>query len=233
MKKIKIITTTLYLFTAVEILGAWNNTSQVQETAAFSEVSIMQCVEEENRLEAQELLAREEYAKMKMTEWEKNNEYRMLENRMEEEQHDLELAREKKRKERERKRKEREKKKQKEEQAILERIVEAEAGDQDLKGRILVANVIMNRVKSGHFPDSVKGVVFAHRQFSPISNGSYYRVSVSDKTKKAVKKALDGVDYSQGALYFMCRRASSPSNVAWFDRALKKVKEYGCHEFFK
>ena len=124
-------------------------------------------------------------------------------------------------------------KKRREERAILERIVEAEAGDQDLKGRILVANVIMNRVRSKHFPDSVREVVFAHRQFSPIANGSYYRVTVSEKTKKAVQKAVKGTDYSKGALYFMCRRASTPSNVAWFDRALTKVKEYGCHEFFK
>ena len=117
--------------------------------------------------------------------------------------------------------------------AILERIVEAEAGDQDLKGRILVANVIMNRVKSKHFPNSVKGVVFAHRQFSPISNGSYYRVKVSSLTKKAVKKALKGTDYSRGALYFMCRSAADPSNAAWFDRDLKRLFSYGCHEFFR
>lgn len=116
---------------------------------------------------------------------------------------------------------------------ILERIVEAEAGDQDLKGRLLVANVVLNRVKSKKFPNTVKGVVFAHRQFSPISNGSYYRVHVSQKTKKAVKRALAGEDYSRGALYFMCRSASSARNVAWFDRDLKRLFKYGCHEFFR
>lgn len=116
---------------------------------------------------------------------------------------------------------------------ILERIVEAEAGDQNLKGRILVANVILNRVKSKQFPNTVKGVVFAHRQFSPISNGSYYRVKVSALTKKAVKKALKGTDYSKGALYFMCRSAADPDNVSWFDRDLKRLFSYGCHEFFR
>lgn len=116
---------------------------------------------------------------------------------------------------------------------ILERIVEAEAGDQNLKGRILVANVILNRVKSKQFPNTVKGVVFAHRQFSPISNGSYYRVKVSPLTKKAVKKALKGTDYSKGALYFMCRSAADPDNVSWFDRDLKRLFSYGCHEFFR
>lgn len=116
---------------------------------------------------------------------------------------------------------------------ILERIVEAEAGDQDVKGRRLVANVILNRVRSKKFPNTVKGVVFAHRQFSPVSNGSYYRVSVSETTKKAVKQALNGVDDSNGALYFMWRSGSDSGNISWFDRELTKLFTYGCHEFFK
>ena len=233
MKKIKIITTVLYLVTAVEILSAWDNTSQVKETAAYSEVTLLQCVEDENRLAVQQLVAKEEYAKMKTLERERSNEYVALENKLDEEERDRLLMLEKKRKARKARERKKRKEKQRRERAILERIVEAEAGDQDLKGRIMVANVIMNRVKSNHFPDTVKGVVFAPRQFSPIQNGSYYRVSVSEKTKQAVKKALKGTDYSKGALYFMCRSASTPSNVAWFDRALTKVKEYGCHEFFK
>ena len=94
---------------------------------------------------------------------------------------------------------------------ILERIVEAEAGDQNVKGRQMVANVIINRIKSKHFPDTVKGVVFAHRQFSPISNGSYYRVSVSSLTKKAVEKALKEKDNTKGALYFMYRAGDRKS----------------------
>lgn len=226
MKKVRIITMILYMVLAVEILSAWNNPSNAKETAAYSQVIEYREVEDENRLAVQELIAREEYAEIKMNEMEKNNEYCARENEVEEEARDRRFKKEQERKERERR-------KRREEKAVLERIVEAEAGDQDLKGRILVANVIMNRVRSSHFPDSVKGVVFAHRQFSPIRNGSYYRVTVSDKTKKAVEKAMKGTDYSKGALYFMCRSASSASNVAWFDRALTKVLEYGCHEFFK
>lgn len=116
---------------------------------------------------------------------------------------------------------------------ILERIVEAEAGDQDVKGRVLVANVVLNRVRSKQFPDSIKGVVFSKGQFSPVSNGSYYRVKVSETTKKAVEKALKGTDYSKGALYFMCRSASDPDNVTWFDRDLTHLFNHGCHEFFR
>lgn len=116
---------------------------------------------------------------------------------------------------------------------ILLRIVEAEAGDQDIRGRRLVANVILNRVKSSEFPDTVRGVVFAGRQFSPVSNGSYYRVHISEKTKKAVDQALQGIDDSQGALYFMWRAGADSSNASWFDRALTRLFRHGCHEFYK
>lgn len=116
---------------------------------------------------------------------------------------------------------------------ILWRIVEAEAGDQDLRGRRLVANVILNRVKSKEFPNTVRKVVFSPHQFSPVSNGSYYRVKVSGKTKKAVDQALRGVNDSRGALYFMWRAGADSGNASWFDRALKKLFTYGCHEFFR
>lgn len=116
---------------------------------------------------------------------------------------------------------------------ILERIVEAEAGDQDVAGRQMVANVILNRLQSSNFPDTVAGVVFAHRQFSPVSNGSYYRVTVSGTTKKAVEKALKEKDNTKGALYFMYRAGSDAGNISWFDRDLTRLYEYGCHEFFR
>lgn len=123
------------------------------------------------------------------------------------------------------------------EQAVLERIVEAEAGGEDIKGRILVANVVLNRVKSEKFPSTVTKVVFAHRgnryQFSPLYDGRYYTVKVSDTTKRAVQRALHGEDPSRGALYFMARRYASASSVRWFDTALTKVVSHGCHEFFK
>lgn len=229
MKRIKIIVMILYVAFVVEILGAWNDAPRVHETVVYADTMNPQRVVEENMAALQEMAARQEYAQMKMVEREKCNEYYTIVNSEEEAEWERFQQKERLRKQRIRERK----KKEREERRILERIVEAEAGDQDLKGRILVANVILNRVKSGRFPDSVKGVVFAHNQFSPVQNGSYYQVTVSERTKKAVQKAMDGVDYSEGALYFMCRSASNPSNVSWFDRALTKVKEHGCHEFFR
>lgn len=116
---------------------------------------------------------------------------------------------------------------------VLEKIVQAEAGNQDHRGKLLVANVILNRVKSEKFPSSIREVVFAPRQFSPISDGSYARAEASGDTKKAVDEALHGVDGSQGALYFMDRRYADGGNVSWFDRSLTRLFQHQGHEFFK
>lgn len=117
--------------------------------------------------------------------------------------------------------------------AVLERIVEAEAGNQGHRGKRLVANVIINRVKSPKFPSTIKGVVFAPRQFSPVTDGAYARAVVTRDTKKAVDEALHGIDNSQGALYFMDRRYADSSNIRWFDTSLTRLFQYNGHEFYK
>lgn len=119
---------------------------------------------------------------------------------------------------------------------ILCRIVEAEAGNEDEKGRMLVANVVMNRVESSRFPNTVRGVVFQKSgglyQFSPVANGRYYRVNVSEETRKAVDKVLRGKDDSRGALYFVNRYAANSEYMSWFDRKCTALFSYGRHEFF-
>jgi len=124
-----------------------------------------------------------------------------------------------------------------EELEVLLRIVEAEAGNEDEDGKLLVANVVLNRVASEQFPDTVTEVVFQKEhgvtQFSPVSNGSYYRVKVSDETASAVGRALMGEDLSEGALYFAARKYVSDSKMKWFDENLTFLFQHGGHEFFK
>lgn len=116
---------------------------------------------------------------------------------------------------------------------ILCRIVEAEAGDQDVYGRILIVNVILNRVEyTKEFANDIEGVVFEKNQFSPISNGAYYSVTVDDVTREAVNRALKGEDYSDGALYFIWRAGATRSGASYFD-TLNYLFKYGCHEFYK
>ena len=92
---------------------------------------------------------------------------------------------------------------------VLLKIVQAEAGNEDEKGKMLVAGVVMNRVENSRFPDSVEEVVFQHEdgvyQFSPVANGTYYNVKVTEETRKAVDRVLSGEDITQGALYFAAR----------------------------
>ena len=118
----------------------------------------------------------------------------------------------------------------------LLRIVEAEAGGEDLKGKILVANVIFNRVKSPEFPSNVTDVVWqqtgGNPQFSPTADGRIYTVTVSEETKEAVNRAIDGEDYSKGALYFVEETYAEESNMKWFKEELKFLFRHGEHDFY-
>lgn len=120
---------------------------------------------------------------------------------------------------------------------ILERLVQAEAGNQDIEGKMLVANVVINRYNSSRFPDSIRGVIFQHSgksyQFSPAKSGSIYTVKVTSKTKEAVERVLQGEDISKGALFFVARRAANRNSLSWFDRKLTRLFTHGAHTFYK
>lgn len=118
----------------------------------------------------------------------------------------------------------------------LLRIVEAEASGEDEVGKILVANVVLNRVESESFPDTITEVIFQQNkgvcQFSPVSSGRFWRVEISEETVSAVSRALSGEDVSQGALYFAARKHADADNMRWFDERLDYLFTHGGHEFF-
>lgn len=120
---------------------------------------------------------------------------------------------------------------------VLQRIVEAEAGNEDEDGKLLVANVVLNRVDSDSFPDTVTEVVFQQSkgvtQFSPVASGRIHTVEVSEETVAAVERALAGEDISQGALYFAARKYASSKKMRWFDEKLTFLFRHGGHEFYK
>lgn len=116
-------------------------------------------------------------------------------------------------------------------------IVEAEAGGEDLEGRIMVANVILNRVASEDFPGDVTAVIWDRSggspQFSPTADGRIHTVTVSDTTREAVNRAIDGEDLSQGALYFIAKDQADADNVKWFDEHLAFLFQHGQHSFYE
>lgn len=114
----------------------------------------------------------------------------------------------------------------------LLRIVEAEATDEDIVGKILVANVVLNRVRISRFPGTVYEVVHQPGQFSPLDDGRYFTVPITSSTVEAVNRALAGEDYSNGALFFVAKGLASTSAVAWFDENLTEVYKHGVHTFY-
>ena len=118
----------------------------------------------------------------------------------------------------------------------LLKLVEAEATGGDVKSKILIANVVLNRVNDPHFPDSIYDVIFqtsgGAAQFSPTADGRIYSVEVTEETIEAVDRALQGEDYSEGALFFVARQSADDVNVQWFDSELIPLFSYGGHEFF-
>lgn len=119
----------------------------------------------------------------------------------------------------------------------LLKIVEAEAGGEDDVGKMLVANVVINRVMDEQFPDTVTEVVFQKEngitQFSPISDGRFQKITVTDNTIEVVERALMGENVANGALYFASRASADPERMHWFDTQLTFLFSYGGHEFFQ
>ena len=86
----------------------------------------------------------------------------------------------------------------------LSRIICAESGAESMSGQIAVGNVILNRVESSQYPDTVEGVVFDTKygvQFQPVSNGTIYD-RPTDSAVLAAKLCLEGAAPVGDSLYF-------------------------------
>ena len=122
----------------------------------------------------------------------------------------------------------------KEDRFILYRIVEAEAGDGNIQAKKNVAHVIFNRLKSKKFANNVHDVVFDKHQFSPISDGRYWKVTIADSTKDAVIKAYEEGDTTGGALYFAnMKYVSNAKTRAWFNSMKCLFTDSINHSFYK
>ena len=112
---------------------------------------------------------------------------------------------------------------------MLMKIAMAEAGGEDLTGKALVMNVVVNRIRDKEFPDTVEGVIFQPGQFSPISDGRYYDMVPDEDCHKALYMVVNGWDESKGATYFR----TNVSGETWHSEALHKLFTHGNHTFFK
>ncbi|MFP4200903.1 MAG: cell wall hydrolase, partial [Clostridia bacterium] len=118
-----------------------------------------------------------------------------------------------------------------EEMDLFIRTVSAEAPGESIEGQTAVAAVIINRVLSDDFPDTLWEVLTAPNQFCVIGNGQVNR-PVVDGAEEAVRRALAGEDPSKDALFFFAPDRVSPNSKSGsFMYSLPETVRIGVHSF--
>ena len=113
----------------------------------------------------------------------------------------------------------------------LSKIISAESGGESLIGQIAVGDVIMNRVKSSLYPNTIYGVIFDRKygvQFSPTLDGSIYKDPTYTATL-AAKICLEGTSLSDNALFFLNPKTAESN---WIVRSREYAYSIGGHDFY-
>ena len=113
----------------------------------------------------------------------------------------------------------------------LSRIISAESQGEPLLGQIAVGNVVLNRMRSPDYPNTIWGVIFDRKhgvQFSPVINGSIYKTPTYNSVI-AAKICLEGISISPDILFFM---EPSKSTSSWIANNRPYAFTVGNHYFF-
>lgn len=89
--------------------------------------------------------------------------------------------------------------------AMLAALIECEAGGESYTGKVAVGAVVLNRVRSGSFPNDIAGVIYQSGQFSPVSSGKFQSVlsrGARSDCYEAAAAALAGENPVGNCLYF-------------------------------
>ena len=113
----------------------------------------------------------------------------------------------------------------------LSRIISAESRGEALDGQIAVGNVVLNRVASREFPNTIPAVIFDRKhdvQFTPVANGTVY-LPPTAQSVEAAKRALSGENTAGRAKYFY---APALSQGTWISANPTYLMTIGCHRFY-
>ncbi|WP_150265403.1 cell wall hydrolase [Paenibacillus tepidiphilus] len=114
---------------------------------------------------------------------------------------------------------------------LLQKIVMAEAEGEPYQGKVAVANVVLNRLRSANFPDTIYDVIYQKSQFSPVGNGRMDRVKPDADSIKAVTAALSGVkEVSDDTYFFLSLKLAQDLTV---HHSRTYAKTIGNHTFYK
>lgn len=115
----------------------------------------------------------------------------------------------------------------------LAKAIYSEARGENYTGQVAVASVILNRVDSSEFPDTIDGVVYQQHEgqyaFSAVWDGQIH-LTPDEEAYQAAKDALNGWDPSEGALYYYNPETATAS---WIFENTKPIKWIGEHLFAK
>lgn len=111
---------------------------------------------------------------------------------------------------------------------LLSHLIYGEARGEPYTGQVAVGAVIMNRVKSSSFPNTISGVIYQRGAFDAVSDGQI-NMSPDSTAKKAAQDAINGWDPSYGAIYYF-NPATATNKWIW-SRPLTVV--IGKHRFCK
>lgn len=111
----------------------------------------------------------------------------------------------------------------------LAKIAMAEAEGEDTEGKALVILVVLNRVWSDDFPDTIEGVITEDTQFAAYENGRYDRVEPDADCYRALEMVqVEHWDESRGATYF----ERTTDETTWHNTTLKKLFTHGNHTLY-
>jgi N-acetylmuramoyl-L-alanine amidase len=111
---------------------------------------------------------------------------------------------------------------------LMANAVHGESRGEPYEGQVAVAAVILNRVESALFPNTVSGVIFEPRAFTAVADGQIW-LTPNEKSKQAVLDAINGWDPTGGAIYYF-NPATATSSWIW---GRPQIKQIGKHIFCK
>jgi len=112
---------------------------------------------------------------------------------------------------------------------LLARIIHGEARGEDFKGKVAIGSVILNRINSNQFPNSIRDVILQKGQFSSLMDGQAYYYP-GEEELQAARAALLGYDPTLGSVYFY--NPEIATNTAWISRR-NFVTRIGDHVFLR
>lgn len=113
---------------------------------------------------------------------------------------------------------------------LMARAINGEARGEPYEGQVAVGAVILNRVKSSQFPNTIAGVIYQSGAFTAVSDGQInVPIKEGSTVLKAAQDAMNGWDPSGGALYYF--NPNTATNKWIWSRPL--IKTIGKHRFCK